>query len=184
MREQATYQDLLKVPENMVAELIEGELYTSPRPRGHHTNAASGMGFLLGPPYHFGRGGPGGWWILNEPEVHFGANVLVPDLAGWRRERMPEIPTGHAFSVVPDWICEVLSPSTARLDRAKKLPIYARNGVQYAWIVDVDDQYLEVRRLENGAWHEVAVFTGDVVRAEPFEAIELDMTLVWGPPPA
>lgn len=185
MREQATYQDLLKVPENMVAELIEGELYASPRPTGRHTRAASRLGMLLGSPFDLGIGGPGGWWILDEPELHLDRHVLVPDLAGWRRERMPEIPQGHVFSVVPDWICEVLSPSTSRLDRAKKLPIYARNGVQYAWIVDVDEQFLEVRRLENGSWYEVAVFTtGDTVRAEPFEAIELDMTLVWGPPPA
>jgi len=172
------------VPENMVAELIEGELFASPRPRGAHNNASSALGALLMPPFQFGIGGPGGWWIHDEPELHLGRNVLVPDIAGWRRERMPEFPKSHIYTIAPDWVCEVLSHTTARLDRAKKLPIYARNGVQYAWIVDVDEQYLEVRRLENGGWREVAVFTGDKVRAEPFDAIELDMTLVWGPPPA
>lgn len=185
VREQATYEDLLQVPENMVAELIEGELFASPRTRGPHTNASSALGALLMPPFQFGTGGPGGWWIHDKPELHLGGNVLVPDIAGWRRERMPEYPKNHVYSIAPDWICEVLSYSTARLDRAKKLPIYARNGIQYAWIVDVDEQYLEVKRLKDGAWHEVAVFTtGDIVRAEPFEAIEIDMTLVWGPPPA
>jgi Uma2 family endonuclease len=183
VREHATYEDLLQVPDNLVAELIEGELYTSPRPSGPHTVAASALGFLLGPAFQFGSSGPGGWWILYEPEVHLGRNVVVPDLGGWRKERLPEVPRNHIFSVVPDWICEVLSHSNARYDRTKKLPIYARHGVQHAWIVDVDEQVLEVRRLENGAWTEIAVFGGDEkVRAEPFEQIELDMTLVWGPP--
>ena len=184
VREHATYEDLLRVPENMVAELIEGELFASPRPRGAHTRAASRLGYILGPPFDFGEGGPGGWTILDEPELHMGMNVLVPDLAGWRNERMPEVPDTQVVTIVPDWICEVLSPSTARLDRAKKLPIYARNGMQYSWIIDVDAQFLEVRRLENGAWREVAVFTGDKVRAEPFDAIEMDMTRIWGSPPA
>ena len=184
VREHATYEDLLRVPENMVAELIEGELFASPRPRSSHANAASGIGYAVGPAYHFGSTGPGGWWILHEPEVHFGADVLVPDLAGWRKERLPELPKGN-ISEVPDWVCEVLSPSTSRFDRGKKLPIYARNGVRWAWIVDPEDQHLEVRRLENGVWTEVAVFTaGETVRAEPFDDIEIDMTLVWGPPPA
>jgi Uma2 family endonuclease len=181
VREHATYEDLLRVPENMVAELIEGELFTAPRPRNAHANAASAVGYAIGPAYHFGGSRPGGWWILHEPELHLGLDVLVPDLAGWRRERVPQLPNP---TDVPDWICEVLSPSTARLDRAKKLPIYARTGVQYSWIIDIDAQFLEVRRLESGAWREVAVFTGDTVRAEPFDAIEIDMSLVWGPPPA
>src|SRR5215216_5713218 len=99
LREHATYEDLLKVPENMVAELIEGELYASPRPAGPHTNAASVLGFLLGPPFQIGSGGPGGWWIYDEPELHFGRNVLVPDLGGWRRERMPQFPKSHIFDI-------------------------------------------------------------------------------------
>ena len=185
LREHATYEDLMKVPENMVAELIEGELYAWPRPAGPHTNAASVLGFLLGPPFQLGQGGPGGWWIQDEPELHLGRNVLVPDLGGWRKERMPEIPKNHIYAIPPDWVCEVLSHSTARIDRAKKLPIYAHHGIGHAWIVDVEQQYLEVKRLVDGHWSDVAIFTGaEKVRAEPFDAIELDMTLVWGPPPA
>jgi Uma2 family endonuclease len=181
----ATYDDLLKVPDHLVAELIDGELFTSPRPRGPHTNAASALGALLMPPFQFGINGPGGWWIQDEPEVHFGRNAVVPDLAGWRRERMPELPENHIYAVVPDWVCEILSPSNQRLDRALKMPLYARHGVPNAWIVDVDNQYLEVKRLVNGRWSDIGVFTGAaMVRAEPFDSIEIDMTLVWGPPPA
>jgi Uma2 family endonuclease len=184
-REYATYEDLLKVPENMVGELIDGELYASPRPRGKHTNAASALGGLLVPPFQFGTTGPGGWWIQDEPELHLGENVIVPDLGGWRVERMPAPPEDHIYAVRPDWVCEVLSPSTARLDRGKKLPIYARHGIPWAWLVDVDAQYVEVKRLHNGAWTDFAVFTaGEPVRAEPFAEIEIDMTYVWGAPPA
>ncbi len=183
VREHATYEDLLQVPDNLVAELIEGELYTSPRPAGPHTRAASRLGFLLGPPFDLGNGGPGGWWILDEPELHFGRNVLVPDLAGWRRERMPEIPRSHVFSVVPDWICEVISPSSGRLDRHKKMPVYAREEVAYAWLVDPEQQWLEARKLVAGQWVVVAEHGGEeVVRVAPFEAIEIDLKLVWGPP--
>jgi Uma2 family endonuclease len=184
LREHATYDDLIKVPDNMVAELIEGELYASPRPAGPHTRAASALGFLLGPPFQFGIGGPGGWWILDEPELHLGRDVLVPDLAGWRRERMPEIPKTHVFSIVPDWVCEVISPSNGRLDRLMKMPIYAREGVPYAWIVEPEQQLLEARRLQSGEWL-VREYGGDArLRVEPFEALEMDMTLVWGPPPS
>ncbi|MCU1349607.1 MAG: uncharacterized protein JWO56_2637, partial [Acidobacteria bacterium] len=136
----ATYDDLLKVPDNMVAELIDGELYVSPRPRAVHGHAAAVLGAGLMPPFHFGRGGPGGWWILDEPEIHFGPRidkqVTVPDLAGWRRERMPELPDDHRFRVVPDWVCEIASPSTGRLDRVVKMPLYAKHGVAHAWIID------------------------------------------------
>jgi len=183
VREHATYEDLLRVPDNMVAELIDGELFVSPRPRPAHALATSALGAILIPPFQFGDGGPGGWWIIAEPEVHFGPQVLVPDLAGWRVERMPEMPTGSFFTVIPDWVCEVLS--NPRLDRGKKLPIYARHEVKHAWIVDAEQQYLEVKRLENGTWSDVAIFTaGEAVRAEPFDAIEIDMTRVWGPTPA
>jgi Uma2 family endonuclease len=183
LRQFATYEDLIAVPENMVAELIDGELYASPRPAGPHTLAESALGGLLIPPFQFGNGGPGGCWILDKPELHFGRNVLVPDLAGWRKERMPEIPTSHIFSVVPDWVCEVISPSSGRLDRLKKMPIYAREGVPFAWLVDPVEQLLEAHRLHDGEWH-VRVHGGDKLRVEPFEAIEMDMTHVWGPSPA
>jgi Uma2 family endonuclease len=182
LREHATYDDLLKVPENMVAELIEGELYASPRPGGPHTNASSALGMLVGSAYQLGRGGPGGWWILDEPELHLGRDVLVPDLAGWRKERMPEIPKSHIFSIVPDWVCEVTSPSNGRLDRLKKMPVYAREGVPFAWLVEPEQQILEVRKLQDSQWIVIAEHGGaEVVRVEPFVEIEIDLTLIWGP---
>ena len=185
LREHATYEDLLQVPENMVAELIDGQLYASPRPAGPHTNAASALGFHLGPAFQFGRGGPGGWWIFVEPELHFGRNVLVPDLGGWRRERMPELPQNHVFAIAPDWVCEVVSPSSGRLDRIRKMPIYAREGVGHAWIVDPLQQTVEVFANEGGTWRVIATHSeNEVVRIAPFEEIEIELALLWGAPPA
>ena len=139
----------------------------------------------IGPPFHRGSGGPGGWWILDEPELHFGEQVVVPDLAGWRRERMPVMPEEAYFSLAPDWVCEVLSPSTTRIDRGRKLRIYAEAGVPHAWLVNPLDRTLEVLRLRDGAWTIVAVWEdAAVVRAEPFEALELELGPFWGPPPA
>lgn len=185
LREHATYEDLLQVPENMVAELIEGELFASPRPAGPHNRASSRLGFILGPPYDLARGGPGGWWLVNEPEIHFARNVLVPDLAGWRRERMPEIPQNHVYSIVPDWVCEVVSPSSGRLDRIKKMPVYAREGVGHAWIVDPLQQTLEVFANAGDTWRVVATHSeNEIVRIPPFEEIEIDLTLLWGAPPS
>ncbi|MCU1348030.1 MAG: hypothetical protein JWO56_1060 [Acidobacteria bacterium] len=185
VRQQATYEDLIQVPDNMVAELIDGELFASPRPGGPHTVAASGLGYFLGPPFHFGRGGPGGWWILVEPELHLGRNVLVPDLAGWRRERMPEVPQDHVFSITPDWICEVTSPSSGRLDRLKKMPIYAREGVGSAWLVDPILQTLEAFENQDGRWVLLGIFGGEpIARIPPFDAIEIDLTLIFGALPS
>jgi Uma2 family endonuclease len=178
----ATYEDLMKVPENLVAELIDGELHTWPRPRGMHIDTASFLGMRIGNPYRVGDGGPGGWWILYEPELHLGEDVLVPDLGGWRRERMPKIPDDHRFLIEPDWVCEVISPSTARVDRGKKKHIYAEHDVQWLWIVDPDQRILEVFKLVGGVWTDFQVFTGDdVVRAEPFPVAEIDLALIWGP---
>ena len=183
-RGRATYDDLLKVPENLVAELIDGDLYAWPRPGGPHARFASVLGMEIGPPYDRGRGGPGGWWILDEPELHLGEDVLVPDLAGWRRERMPEIPKDHRFIIEPDWVCEVISPSTARVDRGKKMRIYAEHDVPGLWLVDPERRILEVFQLAGGVWTDVHVFTGDdVVRAEPFPAAEIDLASIWGPTP-
>jgi Uma2 family endonuclease len=185
VREHATYEDLLRVPDNMVAELIDGELFASPRPAGPHTRAASALGALLVPPFQFGRGGPGGWWILDEPELHFRHNVLVPDLAGWRTERMPDIPQSHVFAIPPDWVCEVTSPSSGRLDRVKKLPIYAHEGVEYAWIVEPIAQTLEAYRRHENGWLLLNTYGEEpIVRIEPFDAVEIDLTLIWGPLPA
>jgi Uma2 family endonuclease len=178
----ATYADVRAAPEHVVAELVDGELYLSPRPGPLHANAAGAVfGDLLGP-FHRGQGGPGGWVILIEPEVRLGeANALVPDIAGWRRARMPELPKTAAIEVAPDWVCEVSSPSTAALDRKVKLPKYAQAGVQHVWLVDPDAQTLDILRLgQQGRWETVAVHSeDDKVRAEPFEAIELDLGRLW-----
>ena len=134
----------------------------------------------LGPPFHGRGGGPGGWWILFEPELHLGPDALVPDLAGWRRERMPTVPDVAYFTLPPDWICEVLSPQTGRLDRAKKLPAYAREGVRHAWLIDPVQKTQEVMRLDGSRWTIVSVHGGDdTVRAEPFDAIELTLPLLY-----
>jgi len=134
-RPKATYEDLLKVPDHKVAEIVDGELYVSPRPAAPHALAATVLSNELGPPFHHGHGGPGGWWIVFEPELHLREDILVPDLAGWKRERMPEFPKSAFFTLPPDWICEVLSPSTERLDRARKLHVYAREGIAHAWLI-------------------------------------------------
>jgi Uma2 family endonuclease len=180
-RKPATYADLEALPANTVGELIAGELYVSPRPAGPHTVTASVLGMELGGPFHLGRGGPGGWSLLDEPELHLGEDVLVPDLAGWRRERMPEPPRTAAFTLAPDWVCEVLSPSTAALDRSAKLAVYARDEVRHVWLVDPELRTLEVLRLEGGRYFLLGTHTGTArVRAEPFETWELALALLWG----
>jgi Uma2 family endonuclease len=180
----ATYEDVLNAPENKVAEILDGELFLSPRPAPRHAVASSRLGRVLGP-FDEGPGGPGGWWILDEPELHFGEQVVVPDLAGWKRERMPTMPDEAFFTLPPDWVCEVLSPSTERIDRSRKLRIYAEAGVVYAWLVNPVERTLEVLRLRERAWTIVAVLTGsDVVRAEPFDAIEVGLGDLWVDPPA
>src|SRR5512145_1440825 len=175
-RREATYEDLLAVPEHLVAELIEGTLITSPRPASRHARASSRLGGQLGGPFDMGRNGPGGWIILDEPELHLGQNVLVPDLAGWRRERMPEMPDVAAFELPPDWVCEVLSPSTQALDRADKIPIYATFGVGYVWLVDPIAQTLEAYRLEGNRYLVLGTWRGDaVVHVEPFDVFGLEL---------
>ena len=176
----AIYEDLLKVPDHLVAEILDGDLHTTPRPTPRHASASSRLGGSLGPPFDFGRGGPGGWRILDEPELHLGPDILVPDLAGWRRERLPMLPEEAYFSVPPDWICEVVSPSTALIDRTKKLRIYAREHVGHAWLVDPIARTLEVLRLENERWTIIATAAQtDTIRAEPFDAIEIELSLLW-----
>jgi Uma2 family endonuclease len=180
-RPKATYEDLLEVPDNKVAEIVDGELFVSPRPAAPHALAASVLGVDLGGPFHQGRGGPGGWWIVHEPELHFGEDVLVPDLAGWRRERLPEFPKEAFFTLAPDWVCEVLSPSTERLDRGRKLRVYAREGIGHTWFVNPIARTVEVYRRAEDGWLLAATFADDgLVRAEPFDAIELDLLPLWG----
>ncbi len=127
-----------------------------------------------------GAAAPGRWWFLVAPELHFGADVLVPDLAGWRRERLPSIPNVAAMTLAPDWVCEVLSPSTARLDRARKMRVYAREGVAHLWLLDPIAHLLETYRLDGGHWVLAATHAGDdAIRAEPFDAIALTMRRWW-----
>lgn len=174
----ATYEDVLNAPENKVAEILEGELFLSPRPAPRHAAASSRLTMVVGNPFDRGVGGSGGWRILSEPELHFGEHVLVPDLAGWRRERMPALPKEPYFSLAPDWACEVLSPSTERIDR--KLRIAAEAGVAHAWLVKPSDRTLEVLRLRDGHWEIIRVWEdAAMVRAEPFQEIEFDLGGLW-----
>jgi Uma2 family endonuclease len=168
-----------------VAELVAGTLYASPRPASPHAYAASTLGMDIGSPFQRGRGGPGGWWIVDEPELHLGADVVVPDLAGWRRERMPKVPDTAFFELAPDWICEVVSASTGRLDRAVKMPVYAREGIPHAWLVDPLQRTLEVFHLRDGQWLLAGTHAGNErVRAEPFAAVALELEALWLSPDA
>ncbi len=180
----ATYADLQAVSDDKIAEILDGVLYTQPRPGSSHAFAVSGLSADLTTPFQRGRGGPGGWVILFEPELHLGEDVLVPDIAGWRRERMPEVPVTSAFVLVPDWVCEALSPSTAGRDRTIKLQIYRREGVKHLWFLDPLAKTLEVFRLDAEGYRLAATFAGDAtIRAEPFDAIELELGLLWLPSP-
>jgi Uma2 family endonuclease len=181
IRRPARYEDLFSLPEHVVGEIVDGELHVSPRPGPAHVAASTTLGEELGPPFKRGRGGPGGWILLDEPELHLGGNVLVPDLAGWRRERMPEMPVDLPYFVLsPDWACEVLSPSTAAFDRGRKLAVYARERVAHVWFIEPVSQTLEVLRLDGDTYRIVQVASGEAaVRAEPFDAIELELRVLW-----
>jgi len=178
---QATYEDILALPENLVGEIISGSLHTHPRPAPKHARVYSSLGGNLWNPFDKGAGGPGGWWIIDEPELHLLADVLVPDLAGWRRERMPALPDTAWFELAPDWVCEILSPSTARTDRVLKMPVYAREGVSHLWLVDPDLKTLEVYALDEQArWALVAALKDDdPVSQPPFDAITFDLGSLW-----
>lgn len=181
-RKRATYADLLQVPERFVAEIIDGELTTASRPSFPHARAVSIISRQLDP---FDRGtggsdGPGGWWILFEPELHLDADILVPDIAGWRRERMPVLEDVPYSELAPDWVCKVASPSTGRSDRVLKMPIYAREQVGHLWLVDPGLRTLEVYGLEAHRWVVLRTNGGnETIRAEPFEAIEIDLGRWW-----
>jgi Uma2 family endonuclease len=179
----ATYDDVLAAPAHKVAEIIHGQLVLSPRPAGPHAAAATALGEELGPPFKRGRGGPGGWIILYEPEVHLGGNVLVPDLGGWRRDTMSAVANEPYFTIRPDWVCEVLSPSTEGYDRGDKITLYARAGVTHVWLINPLQHTLEALRLSTekpGEWTSLAIFRDDAkVRAAPFEAFELDLAVLW-----
>ena len=184
LKRQATYQDILDAPEGTVAEIVNGVFYLQAQPAPPHQEIGSGLTELLRPPHQRGRGGPGGWWIVGEPELQLGNRdwrTLVPDAAGWRRERLTRIPQKWAeLDAVPDWVCEILSPSTARLDRTEKLPVYAEVGVSHAWLIDPAAKTLEVLGLEDGRWVILSVHAGDdAVQAPPFETVPLALGDLW-----
>ena len=176
----ATYQDVLDAPAHRVAEIVDGTLHTHPRPAAPNALASSRLGGELTGPFDRGRGGPGGWWIIDEPELHLGEDILVPDLAGWRRERMPDYPDAAYFTLAPDWVCEVLSPSTRKLDLHSKRPVYAREGVGHLWLVDPVDRTLEAFELREGQWVLIAsAKDDDPVCIRPFDAITFSLGDLW-----
>lgn len=184
-RRRALYEAYCAVPSHQRADIINGTLYVMPRPAPRHANAVSVLGADLNASFQRGRGGPGGWWILDEPELHLvELEPVAPDLAGWRVERMPSLPDTTFFGVVPDWICEVLSRSTERIDRNEKLPIYASAGVRHVWLVDPIEKTLETYTLaDDNRWREVHIYReNDRIRAAPFDAVELDLSALWSPP--
>lgn len=177
----AVYQAFSNLPENVVGEILNGELHTRPRPSPKHALAASYLGDDLVGPYGKGRGGPGGWWIIDEPEIHLSDDIMVPDLAGWKKTHLPKLPETAFFSLVPDWVCEVLSPHTARKDRIRKMPLYAEYGVSHIWLIDPAIRTLEVYRLENRFWKLIGTYAeADRISAEPFQETTMDLALLWG----
>jgi Uma2 family endonuclease len=175
----ATYEDLLKVPDHKVAEILDGELHVSPRPASLHGLVSLRLGgHLLA--FDDGYQGQRGWWILPEPELHLGPDVLVPDLAGWRTERLPRVSNVKFHALAPDWVCEVISPSTERIDRLKKLRIYAREGIRHAWLIDPIARTIEIRRLEAGAWVLISIHRdNEVINPEPFDVLPLPLVRLW-----
>jgi len=179
-RQRVTYQDVLDAPAHLVAEIVDGTLYTHPRPAPPHTRASSVLGGKIGTPFDFDAGGPGGWWILDEPELHLGDDILVPDIAGWRRKRMAELPATPYFPLAPDWMCEVLSASTRRLDLQGKRPVYAREDIGHLWLVDPTDRTLEAFELREGEWALIACAKDDEpVSIRPFDAITFSLGDLW-----
>jgi Uma2 family endonuclease len=176
----ATYADVLASPPNVVAEVVGGVLYQSPRPALPHAMAASVVGEELGPPFKRGRGGPGGWIILDEPEIHLAADIVVPDIGGWRRTTLPQLPEAAFLTVPPDWVCEVASPSTRSLDRGLKLEVYQREKVTHVWLIEPLDKLVEVLALDGDTYRIVQRATGDApARLAPFEEIEFDVAALW-----
>jgi len=181
-KRRATYEDLLRVPDTIVAEIVDGELVVSRRPASPHAFAATEIAADLLPAFHGARArsGPGGWWVLPEPELHLGDDVLVPDLAAWRCDRMPAVPNTPAFVMAPDWLCEIISPSSVRHDRIKKMRCYAREGVTSVWLVDPLARTLETFRLETDHWTVVGSHADDeVVHVEPFAGLEIQLGRWW-----
>ena len=176
----ATYQDVLDAPEHQVAEIIDGTLYINPRPPTLQALAKTRLVAGLGHAFCFGRGGPGGWRIMHEPELHLGEDILVPDVAGWRRERLPRIPETWDAVIAPDWVCETVADSTRDLDLNGKRPVYAREGIPHLWLVDPTDRTLEAFELHDGQWLLIAsAKDNDPVSVRPFDAITFSLDNLW-----
>lgn len=176
----ATYQDVLDAPPNMTAQIARGRLHLHPRPAMRHARASFRLAGRLDDPFENGIGGPGGWYLAIEPELHFGPDVLVPDLAGWRRERMETFPDTAHTDLAPDWVCELLSPGTRRFDLTDKRDLYGLNGVRHLWFVDPQAKTLEVFERRDAAWLLVsALKDDDEVRIAPFEAIGFPLSALW-----
>lgn len=179
-RRRANYEDVLESPPHVVAEVVDGVLYQTPRPALPHVAAASVVGEELGPPFKRGKDGPGGWMILYEPEIHLGADIVVPDVGGWRRTTLPILPDDAYLTVAPDWVCEVASPRTRALDRGKKLDVYQRENVRHVWIIEPLDEFLEVLELDGASYRIVQRVSGvERARLVPFDAIEFDVAALW-----
>ena len=179
-KRRATYADVIATPPHLVAEIIDGELVTHPRPSPRHGAAAAAVGARLGGPFQTDPSGPGGWVFFVEPEIRFGEDILVPDVAAWRRERLPGYPETNYFETAPDWVCEILSASTERRDRSTKKRVYARSEVSFLWLIDPRLQLLEAFELREGAWTDAGAWTSeDNVRAPPFDAISFPLADLW-----
>lgn len=180
-KKKATYEDLYAIPENMIGEIIDGELIVTPRPSRKHVYATSALDKRLGSPYQFGEGGgPGGWIILVEPEIKLDEDIVVPDLAAWKRESFPRLEETNWISVAPNWVCEILSPSTFRNDKVKKMPLYGRHAVDHIWLIDPLVKTMDAFRLESGRWFLLGSYAeNDKVRVEPFQEIEIDLGDLW-----
>ena len=176
----ATYQDVLDAPEHRVAEIVDGTLHVSPRPPTLAALAKTRLSAGLGRAFDRGRDGPGGWRIMHEPELHLGEDILVPDVAGWRRERLPRIPETWDAVVAPDWVCETVADSTRDLDLNAKRPVYAREGIPHLWLVDPTDRTLEAFELHDGQWFLIASAKDDEpVSIRPFDAITFCLGNLW-----
>jgi hypothetical protein len=173
-------QDVIDAPEHLVAEIIGGDLRLSHRPAGAALAVSAAILEALGPPLRRGRDSPGGWLILHEPQLRLGDEIVVPDHAAWRRDRLPVVPDAPFLTVPPDWVCEVLSKATEKTDRAEKMPIYASHGVKHAWLAHPRWRTLEAFRLCEGRWLATAVHRdAERARIEPFDTIELDLARLW-----
>ena len=180
LKKEATYADLEAVPEHLVAEILGGELFTHPRPAPRNAAAAFAFGKALGPKFQSGNGGPDDWVFMVEPELHLGRDVVVPDLAGWHADRLAELPGLAWIEIVPDWICEILSPSTEVRDRGIKRKIYARSRAGHYWLLDPRIRQLEVFELRKGDWVLLDTFADDAkTSAPPFSALTFDLSLFW-----